>query len=633
MELKDGTDSQRRLNVSADIVDLRDRYYDPALTALRQTIRPAPHELNIANQGSSGACTGFALAAVVDRQIKRILLEAARTDPSAPSVDDAFEPVSAWMLYEMARLHDDLPNAKAAGSTVRGALKGFYHNGVCPYALAQFDETSTESFFLTRDRAEAARNVSLGAYYRLNHEINDYHTAISEAGAVLVSAKLHPGWKRPRRGRIKLSSRFEGRHAFAIVGYDRDGFLIQNSWGEDWSHFGDLKGVAHWSYEDWFENVEDAWVLRLGISSPQAFKVKFARNHKDFRKAGKTSSAIRPRRHDIADHFLHFDDGDLVRHGRYAQRPEDISEIKLRIQAFAEASQEGSAHLLFVAHGAMQNRDGIAARAHAWRDTFLRNNIYPIHLMWETGLNNDVVDVIRDLLFKTKKQMNEGDALIDARLEDLARPLGRKLWRDLQVTARLGTSPDTEAGGAILDIMHMANGLKVHFLSQSAGVFLFSRALQLARRAGIRLETASMMAPACSTRHYNVAIKPYLETCVGRLIQYGLVTKREKEDRLDVYGRSLLYLVAASLEKGERSADSDHLKPVGILGLEEDFKDCEPHDCHQAFWAGRDRSATDSKEHRGFDRDMQTMNHLVETITGTRPRGKLAFSSEGLGGY
>ena len=51
-----------------------------------------------------------------------------------------------------------------------------------------------------------------------------------------------------------------GGHAFAIVGYDRHGFWIQNSWGPDWGS----GGLARVSYADWLENGTDIWVARLG---------------------------------------------------------------------------------------------------------------------------------------------------------------------------------------------------------------------------------------------------------------------------------------------------------------------------------------------------------------------------------
>ncbi len=614
----------RRLFVSPDVVDLRDRYYRPALLKLPQQVIPDPKDLEIRDQSRSSACTGFALASVIDRQARELFADATRG------------PVSTRMLFQMARLHDDLPDAGFAGSTLRGALKGFFHNGVCAEADAPFVPLPNAPVFaLTMELADRAREVSLGAYYRLNHEINDYHTAINEAGAVIASAKIHSGWIRPKSGEIRPSTREEGRHAFAIVGYDKRGFLVQNSWGRRWSTLdcGDgteLKGVARWLYEDWFENVEDAWVLRLAISSPDAFRVKYARNHKVFRDAEVAGTPFVARRQDVIGHYLHIDDGEFVTRGRYAQEPADIMAMIKHLEAAANAKARDIDHVLFIAHGALQRAADVAARVKAWRDVFHANRIHPIHLMWETGFNNQVVNVVQDLLLKTGERMNKGDAHVDARLEELARPLGRKLWRDLKTTAQLSVHETTPAGQALTDILEATEPLKLHFLSQSAGVLLFTAFLPLLRKTGRALETVTLMAPACSVVHYEDSIRPELGQTVKAITQYNLIDKRELEDSLDVYGRSLLFLVSNAIET-ERPPNGEGGTP--LLGLERHIARFALPPKHRVFHAGRDRRVTDSHTHRGFDSDRKTMNHLLETVLGGAPKSNVAFRDATLTGY
>ena len=52
-----------------------------------------------------------------------------------------------------------------------------------------------------------------------------------------------------------------GGHAFALVGYNRTGFLVQNSWGVQWGK----GGFATLPYEDWLDSAYDAWVARPGV--------------------------------------------------------------------------------------------------------------------------------------------------------------------------------------------------------------------------------------------------------------------------------------------------------------------------------------------------------------------------------
>lgn len=49
---------------------------------------------------------------------------------------------------------------------------------------------------------------------------------------------------------------FEGRHAVAIVGYDKDGFIIRNSWGTTYGY----NGYSHIPYTD-FNNFLEIWTI------------------------------------------------------------------------------------------------------------------------------------------------------------------------------------------------------------------------------------------------------------------------------------------------------------------------------------------------------------------------------------
>ena len=606
---------RRQLNIQPDVVDLRDRYYTPVLSALAPQIVPSGDELNVRNQQDEASCTGFALASVIDSQ----------------RVKNGFSAnVSVRMLYEMARLHDDLPNNEARGSTLRGALKGFYHNGVCMEEDAPYEYQLNPSWELDFLTAEKARSVSLGAYYRLNHEINDYHAALNEVGAIVVSAKIHVGWKNPKNGEIDFSTRDVGRHAFAIVGYTAEGFLIQNSWGKTWGCYKangeQLDGVALWKYEDWYENVEDAWVLRLSVAAPKAFDIKIARNHRLIRSSSTQRVLQSPRRLDIHGHFLHLDDGKFVDSGRYAQTSTSVDSIIETLQ-----SQPKYRHLLFFTHGALNTPKEMALRIKAWRETFKKNGIYPVHIMWETGFNNDLVDVVKDLLFKTKERMGSNSRHISDRLEELARPLGHKLWRDLKTTAQLTCSEKTEGGKGIKEIICMARDrptdLSLHFASTSAGVFVLSELLHLVNVNRSYVQSASIFAPACSLTYYEQKLRPHVGTNLELLNQYSLIDQREIKDSLSVYSKSLLYLVSNALED---------VPSVPLLGMEKGIqtlikKGLPP--AHKVYFAGRDRSICDAKSHREFDKDAKTMNHMLNTILGNRVDLKKRFQPSALSEY
>ena len=137
--------SQKTLNVSADYPDLRDRYYQPNLTPLKPFIDP-PGNLVILDQGKDGACTGFALAATINFIYRQ---------------QGRKQTVSPWMLYAMAKRHDEWLGEAYEGSSCRGAIKGWYNSGVCHASLTE-DITHSNEFEMSLAIANNASNHRLG---------------------------------------------------------------------------------------------------------------------------------------------------------------------------------------------------------------------------------------------------------------------------------------------------------------------------------------------------------------------------------------------------------------------------------------------------------------------------------------
>ena len=164
------------LNAAADIPDLRDRMYEPPLIKLEEEIEPDAAGFNIRHQGTEGACTGFALAAAID------LLNSRRGHEDVT--------VSARMLYEMAKRFDEWTGEDYEGSSLRGAIRGWWHNGVCPEELWPYKKKADRDT-LTVERSKAAHVHALGAYYRLRPNLTDFHAALNETGVLCASARVH----------------------------------------------------------------------------------------------------------------------------------------------------------------------------------------------------------------------------------------------------------------------------------------------------------------------------------------------------------------------------------------------------------------------------------------------------------
>lgn len=619
-------DENRVLNVHPDMPDLRDRIYEPALLDLQVGFEPPTPEDNvILDQGREGACTGFALAGTIN--VLRYH-RAKRQELVLPTSG-----VSPRMLYEMARLHDEWPGEDYEGSSIRGAIKGFFHNGVCSDTLAPY-KVQEKDWSLTVEQAKDARNTGLGAYYRLRKEIIDYHSALNEVGVIIVSAKVHRGWQNPPKGKIRKSNLHEGGHAFMIVGYDEEGFLIQNSWGPQWGGYRGIPGTAHWSYQDWAENITDAWVLRLAVPTPDAFDLTHLPVDRNTAAGASVKVQPKPRRQDILGHVIHMDDGKLVENGRYPTTLENIKETGSHLVADETGSKKYD-HLLFYAHGGLNSSEASARRIVGMKDVFKRNRIYPVHFMWETGFTEEMGDIFKEFFQKGQERVGFAVDFKDWAIEQAARGIGRRLWRQMKLDAERSFRKNAAGWTAVAELLKSnaarTKPLKVHLVGHSAGSILLGEWLKSWRAtagAATDVESLSLMAPACTFDFYDAAYVPALggntARIISKLYQYTLVDSRELDDTVGPYGKSLLYFVSNAFEekKGEK-----------LLGMEKFVKDVGLPNNHKVWFAGRDTSRTDSKSHGGFDNDRHTMNDILANILGKKPKPSDAFQEHEVSGY
>lgn len=600
----------RIFNVQPDPPDIRDRMYEPPLIPLQETV-PPPAMRTILDQGSEGSCTGFALAATINFLLDKKGIDGFRVSPR--------------MLYEMAKLHDEWPGQKYEGSSCRGAIRGWANMGVCsdndwPYELNRPSR-------LTIDRAKAARGTTLGAYYRLRPNITDYHAALNQAGVLYASAKVHEGWYVPNGTpkTIQPSPKHIGGHAFAIVGYNGAGFWVQNSWGKSW---GD-DGIALWPYEDWLDNVTDCWAVRLAVPVPQIFGLtpKSSLTAADA-EAADLIKRKPPKRIEIAGHFIHFDDGALKKTGNFWSNMEDVAETAELVK------NKEYDHLLVYAHGGLNSPAASAKRIRALRDGFKRNGIYPVHIMYDTGLAEEITDVIRRALGLAEQRAAGFTDWFDGIIEDAVRKPVTPIWEEMKRDAFLPFEKKTSDGSRSIELF--AKGLSgtkksIHIAGHSTGGVLIGHLLNALKALALPVEvkTLSLFAPACRVDFFDANYRPHLGKSAGakpnikRMTVYNLTDKLEKDDQVAfAYRKSLLYLVSRALERGKDvpllGMEAYSKKLPGIAGLDFVYSD------------GRgERSA--STTHGGFDNDLVTMNDLLKQILGKAP--SIPFTKEEMKGY
>ena len=255
-----------RRNIVPDRLDLRDRPYMPELRTPPAIEMTRLARLPVLDQQATSACTGFALASVVNFLLRK------HRDPHSP-------PMSPFMLYSMARRYDEFPgSAEDSGSSLRGAMKGWYKHGVCRLDLWPTPDMPPPAATPREDWWLDAALRPLGAYYRVDtRSVTDMHVALHDVGILYASVVCHGGWLKGGHGggkRIWTIPREEvhpddGGHAFVIVGYTAAGFIVQNSWGARWG----TRGLAILTYQDWTENAMDCWVAQVGVATQQHLEI------------------------------------------------------------------------------------------------------------------------------------------------------------------------------------------------------------------------------------------------------------------------------------------------------------------------------------------------------------------------
>jgi hypothetical protein len=592
-------------NAAPDLPDIRDWMYQPALVNLASRWDP-PRNLHILDQKSEGACTGFALAAVIN------YLNQQRGE------DD--KKVSMRMLYEMAKRHDEWDGENYSGSSCRGAIKGWYNMGVAEESLWSYQANKPGRFSL--EAAKNARNNTVGAYYRLNHRVSDFHAAINEAGVIYCSARVHQGWAsdQVKDGLISDHDEHAGSHAFAIVGYDEKGFWIQNSWGKQWGK----DGLAIWTYEDWQKNIQDAWVLRLALETPQIWHLD-PKNQASY--AAKAMSGKKPNRAEIAGHFVHIDDGRFDTSGKYWSNLDDV-----KITTDLLSTSTDYRHILFYAHGGLNSPDASARRIKSMKEVFKANGIYPYHFMYDTGLKEE----LKDLIFRKKDPVEDrAGGITDATdwlIEKLTRIPGRAFWREMKAGARLPFNKSGD-GSKVLNLFLKAIGennsnraedqaIQLHMIGHSTGAillgWLLNRMKQLPTAQRMRLTTAALLAPAASTDffadHYLPALKSTAKTFgIDQLHLFNLSKQLEKDDSVGPYRKSLLFLVSRAFEERRKTP---------ILGMEKHAGEVPEHQKLSRIVSkgvNGEEPASWSETHGGFDNDVRTMNTLLQNILGKAP--------------
>lgn len=624
---KRGATASPKRSAVPDRLDLRDRLYLPPVAVVPGVTLAPRTNIPVLDQEQTNACTGFALASVVyqlQHSAKRKQMDCC---------------VSPFMLYSMARRYDEFPGDPDVdtGSSLRGAMKGWYKHGACSDKLWTSEKMPTDQVAISSDDwwLDAVRRP-LGAYYRIDtRSITDMHVALNEIGILYASAVCHSGWDDGFSKTSLTKSRYwaiprrkaslsDGGHAFVIVGYNQDGFIIQNSWGTGWG----TNGRAVLPYEDWLDNAMDCWVAQLGVVTE--LHLTIAQSPTLRLKAGKVQLASESslRKREISPFIINMENnGRLSNTGDFRTQESDIEALVTYHLGKARTAwglgKNDPVDIAIYAHGGLTSEEGAGETAAKWIPALYEHEIFPIFLMWETDFWSTLKGRLEDVL---EGQPRPTGGLFDGvkswwneRLEKLLAAPGTAIWSEMKQNAD-AISNTAESGGmklykACRQSPHFADLSKVrlHLVGHSAGSILHSYVVDRLGGQGWEFESVNFMAPAVRVDLFEETVIPAIKNGkVKRFNQFHLSDDMEQKDPtckpILGYSRSLLYLVSQALEHG---------RSTPVLGMEKYFNDkiASKNLANVHAWAapgGESKSTT----HGGFDDDEITMASVIALMKG-----------------
>ncbi len=589
------------LDVRPDRIDLRDRVYAPPVKSLKGEFPSSEHVAKymplylkhdmVLDQGSEGACTGFGLACTINFLLWRTEVIERGGKPT--------DKVSPRMLYHLARFYDEWPGEDYEGSSCRGAVKAWHKHGVCLERLWQYGKRFTKP----KDGwEEDAAGRPLGVYYRIDkNSVVDMQAAIQEVGAIYVSAEVHAGWNVRSSKRKTVShqglpeiawnesDKIEGGHAFALVGYNQRGFIVQNSWGPAWGQ----GGFAVLSYRDWVQNGSDAWVCVMGAPTrkrmPSHYSARYTDRDRELAETGRVtffSAARAPATHRYRDPaVVPWDESTAYRHsvvmgneGRVINRlvtaggaKDAVEEVVLAgvSNHFKALSSSEKPRLVLFAHGGLNAEGDSIKRIRTLAPYFQANGVYPVFFSWKTGLQESILSIMEDAvgrLFPRSEGLTDvlrdakerASDVLDRTLEVACENLGVKaIWSQMKQNAGAASRrADGDRGGflaaqALAALRRMFPALELHLVGHSAGSILLGHMLDDLNRQGIKVSSCTLYAAACTVE--------FAQRTYARAIEQGLLRKqslymhvltddRERGDTVGPYRKSLLYLVSRALE-------------------------------------------------------------------------------------
>ncbi len=319
------------------------------------------------------------------------------------------------------------------------------------------------------------------------------------------------------------------------------------------------------------------------------------------------------------------DEGRLTAQGRF---PSDARTLDNLVDAFnSESRSWPRRRLLLYAHGG-----GIdEARAVAWSSIrlghFLKDQIYPIALIWHSDKLSQLRDAVAKLLDDGRDPTERTRGIthvggIDNRVrEGLMRITSTRIWQEIQEDAREASATPEGAMRQLLTRFQSRfagdDAIELHIIGYSAGAIFQAHAIALAMELTLPVASCLLWGPGCSIELFSRTYRPAIEAgAIGRFALFNLQDEHEVLDTTNLgYKGSILFAVSNALERNAATP---------LLGLER----CIADDARTRDFLASHPSVTWvqapmlgvslARMHKDFDDDPVTIGSTKRFICGER---------------
>lgn len=205
------------------------------------------------DQGKTGACVGYATAFGVLRwhYVNAGLLNKSQSAAQKPSAR------FIWMANKETDNLNKYPTTfiESSGTQTKSALKIARKYGCVTESILPMNgglsKLKSAAFYTMASR------FRINSFHSLGTDANKWRAWIATQGPVLTRLNVDSAWYEATQNNGKLehyrANTARGGHAVCLVGYTGNGFIVRNSWGDDWGDGGFAYATDNYAIEAFTE--------------------------------------------------------------------------------------------------------------------------------------------------------------------------------------------------------------------------------------------------------------------------------------------------------------------------------------------------------------------------------------------